>query len=1083
MRVRRTYIKWSGLLLLVMATVIITTAFFLPQLVDINSYKSEIIALLEQQLHRKVSFKRGEFTLRYGAPSFIFDGVTVSQADRSGNLFTAGRITIRLALIPLLQKQISLSALTLGDAEISLVRSADGHTNIDDLLKPTPGSQPLTLSKIRFQNSVVNWHDLAVSSAGWRGSARISSLTLDHLQRGSKGKLELLCEIPALQGGATKLALTGNVTLPAAGKPLADTAVKLTVELGNGEINRFWPYVGRFIPFAPIGGRLDWSGSCNGTVADFSAKGRLQLAGSSLVWPGVFHSAVNPKTAQLEYDLKGSKHRLEIKAFKFSADGLKVKGACQLLDLGSKDPRIVASATTEQFRLEDFHRFIPYGIIADDAANYIEQHVTGGLFTLENGTLDGRVSQILHMEKGTNYNILHIKGKVDKGIISYGSQAPLFHGIKGGLELVGKDFLLKGMSGAFGTSPFTMEGRITDYPLDAPCQYPFTMDMTPNTPEVAWLARFVRGERLQFVGDSRLHLKGSGYTKGFNLVGNWELKQAAYSYPDLVKKPLGMNNTLQFSAILGASETRISSLTYVLPPLNLSASGLFRYGGKPYLRYEFQTNSFAMGDALPIATLWQQYRPRGGMQAHVTSSGNPEDFSAMDYRGTLSFNGFSLTPAPQFKSVNAINGTVTFKGNSLESSRIAARYGDSELLVKGVVKDLQSGEAELSFSSPQLLLRDIGLAPSNSASAIGRMQGVVGRRDGITVIKGLSGMFKQSNFNLSGTHSSGVTPKVELAITSSKLSIDDLKELLNGSEARKGTTAKAGQENVSPVSTEVALSLNAENGVYGDLQFSRLQAQLSRVGGIYYLQQMGAQLYGGSVSAKGRIDPLGEGSRYDLTFDAQRINAEKLLQALRVSREVRGTLRFSGNLTARGSSLTDIKKTALGNIRLELEEGSLKRFSLLSKLFSILNVSQLLKFQLPDMVSNGMPYNQINGSFAVSDGSLATKDLKIASDAINMSLVGKADIVKETLAFTIGVQPLQTVDKIVKHIPVVGWLLTGKDKDFVTVYFEATGPWGDPKVSAIPVKSMSKGVLNIFRRVFELPVRLFTDTGEVLLGQ
>jgi hypothetical protein len=65
----------------------------------------------------------------------------------------------------------------------------------------------------------------------------------------------------------------------------------------------------------------------------------------------------------------------------------------------------------------------------------------------------------------------------------------------------------------------------------------------------------------------------------------------------------------------------------------------------------------------------------------------------------------------------------------------------------------------------------------------------------------------------------------------------------------------------------------------------------------------------------------------------------------------------------------------------------------------------------------------------------------------------------------------------------VGWILTGKDKDFVTVYFEAKGPWADPRVNAIPAKSLGKGVFNMFRRVFELPVRLFTDTGEVILGK
>jgi len=135
------------------------------------------------------------------------------------------------------------------------------------------------------------------------------------------------------------------------------------------------------------------------------------------------------------------------------------------------------------------------------------------------------------------------------------------------------------------------------------------------------------------------------------------------------------------------------------------------------------------------------------------------------------------------------------------------------------------------------------------------------------------------------------------------------------------------------------------------------------------------------------------------------------------------------------------------------------------------------------MVSGGMPYNEIKGSFSINDGTVATQDLFIASDAINISVVGKSDIVKEELDFTIGVQPLQTVDKVVNRIPVVGWLLTGKDKDFLTVFFEAKGKWSDPQVSAIPAKSVAKGVFNVFRRVFELPVRLFTDTGEVILGK
>ncbi|MEI6305181.1 MAG: AsmA-like C-terminal domain-containing protein, partial [Deltaproteobacteria bacterium] len=119
----------------------------------------------------------------------------------------------------------------------------------------------------------------------------------------------------------------------------------------------------------------------------------------------------------------------------------------------------------------------------------------------------------------------------------------------------------------------------------------------------------------------------------------------------------------------------------------------------------------------------------------------------------------------------------------------------------------------------------------------------------------------------------------------------------------------------------------------------------------------------------------------------------------------------------------------------------------------------------------------------IKEGIAASQDMLIRGDAINMSLIGKADIVKEELDLTIGVQPLQTVDKIVNRIPVVGWLLTGKNRALVSAYFEAKGKWSDPVVTAIPVKSMAKGVLNIFRRVLELPLTLFTDTGEVILGK
>jgi uncharacterized protein YhdP len=155
---------------------------------------------------------------------------------------------------------------------------------------------------------------------------------------------------------------------------------------------------------------------------------------------------------------------------------------------------------------------------------------------------------------------------------------------------------------------------------------------------------------------------------------------------------------------------------------------------------------------------------------------------------------------------------------------------------------------------------------------------------------------------------------------------------------------------------------------------------------------------------------------------------------------------------------------------------------MLSKVFSILNVSQLFKFKLPDMVSEGMPYNDLNATFSIKNGFISTDDLFLASNAMNMSLVGKHDFVHDNMDLTLGIQPLQTVDKVVSHIPIVGWILTGENKAMFSTYFEIKGKSTDPQVSAIPITSLGKGVFGIFKRVFQLPVKLFTDTGEVILG-
>ncbi len=1070
--IKRVYMRVFVLILFFLGAGLVGLALFLPRLIDVNVYREDIITTFQQALNRKVSFTHGEFSMSIG-PTFTFDNVSIKEPDGVTDFLVARRISLRLALLPLLEKKAVLKNIVVDNADVHIVRNRDGRLNIDDLLASRTGIYQLHLRKVQINNGVLHWRDNVIHPRALLAEARFNTLIFNGVSRGHKGSVKLDCQIPAQSGTSGLISLSGSIRLPDVNRSLFETELNMACNIKQFEVGRFWPYYGRFIPFGSTGGRVDLETTFKGKLREFKSKGMLRLSNVTVDWPKVFHHPVNPRLAQLEYEFLLAKDSIDMPVLQFSTEGFKVRGSCRLQDIRSKDLRITARASSDPFRLEMVRQWIPYGIIATDASRYIEEHITGGLFTLESGLLDGRISQIAHMERGSNYNVLRIRGSVENGVLSYGPKVPAFTNIKAGLDLLGRDFIISRGTATFGKSPFRLSGKITDYPLVTPCQYPFEMEMNPQATEVVWLARLSGAHRLEYFGGSRLILRGSGGTSSYKLSGEWDLKPAAYSFPGAVRKPAGIRNGVEFSATLSPGSAVLSSLTYTLSPMSISAKAQLAYNTRPHLNFELQTNQFYFSEALPILSMWQTYHPRGRVQAHIKGSGNPVDFTAMDYSGSIFLHSFALQPGEKLRPVSNINGAITLKGNGLETSRITVYYGSSLINAKGRLNNFGNPEAELVLSSPELYLRDVSFMTSRPDASIRRMFASLAIRDGTYTIRGFSGQINSTSFNVSGSYTGGAFPAANLSVFSPHI---DLNELL--------VLAKQGGDASGSSRTDLKLRLVTDSGKYEKVQFGRMKLTLSRDSGVTYIQELDAGLYGGKLTAKGRIAPdMGRINRYDLTLDLERVNSERLFRALDVSHEVTGSLGLHGSITARGSTMPDIRKSALGNVRLNMETGKLRRFSVLSKLFSVLNFSQLLKFQLPDMVHNGMPYNEIRATLSVRDGVVTTQDMFIGGDAINISVIGSTNIVSEELDFTIGVQPLQTVDKVVNRIPVVGWLLTGKNNAVVTAYFEARGKWADPQVTAIPVKSMSKGALKIFRRMFELPVRLFTDTGEVLLGE
>jgi hypothetical protein len=1054
---------WLLPLLLTIISVIVIGGSLSLRFLDLDTYKAQIVAQVRSALKRDLRYASGDFSLRFG-PAFTFTDVTIKEKDGVADFVKADALTIKIAIIPLLRKELVLSKMVLEHPAIELSRDRAGLFNISDLLT---GPSHAGIRSVELKKARIRFSDRIFSDTPVVTELGDTDLYLSRLMRGKNCDVKLS---GALLTASAKvpLFLAGAVKVPEHGAPWSSCQITGRVRTGYLDAGHFFPYYSRFVPFRSVAGLVSLEGSFRGRPSAFKSKADIKVARLDLDYPQVFHARLTPKFVKGSLEMELAEQSLDLNGVKLNVDGLGVEGSCRLSEIHSGDMRITARGTTNRFDLRQFRQYIPYGIIVKETADFIEQKVLGGFYRLEEGRLDGRVSQILHMERGQNYNILAVRAHVDDGLVNYGGGFPVVSAIKGELLLAGKDFILKGMNARFGSSPMALEGRIADYPLTVPCRYLFTAELKPRQPEAAWLIGRQNGAKLALSDGSTLKLVGDGTTALYNLSGSWDLANAGYSYRDLIAKPQGRPNTISFRGSFDKQAFRFNALTYNLAPLSFSATAQLPYRGA--VSFDLRTNQFQAAEVAPFIPSVRKYHPAGRVQAQLHASGPGMD--QLSWGGTVALAGASFKPSETGKTLSGMNGSLRLNGENIESSQLSVRLGNSTLNGHGSLTGFKSPVASFTFSSPSLDVADIGLPQGKQPVRAENVQGTLSysKEKDLLQIASLSATLGRSVLQIKGTVQDLQHPQLDLSVGSPHLELEDILTLFgSSSEGGGGVTIRA--------------RIFAAEGKGLGIPFQRLRCTVLLEDHMLYLQPFDLATLEGEVTGKMKVDIGGATPHYQINCSMQRVSADKFLRACGVKKqEMTGTLSLQADLAARGESARELRRTSTGALKFKVEHGSVRRFATLSKIFSILNVSQLFRLHLPDMVSGGMPFNRITGDFSVREGIATTQNMFLDSNAINLSAVGKIDMIRDELDLNIGVQPLQTVDKVVSRIPIVGWIITGKDHSFITTYFEARGKIEDPQVTAVPVKSLAKGVFNIFKRVFELPRRLITDTGEVMLG-
>jgi hypothetical protein len=270
-----------------------------------------------------------------------------------------------------------------------------------------------------------------------------------------------------------------------------------------------------------------------------------------------------------------------------------------------------------------------------------------------------------------------------------------------------------------------------------------------------------------------------------------------------------------------------------------------------------------------------------------------------------------------------------------------------------------------------------------------------------------------------------------------------------------------------------------DKGNYRSLHVQDLKGEMKTVDGTLFIRPFQFKSDGGDFWGEGWIKPTEKGIRFEIKPRLSNMEAKAFIRTLFQKGEeervaLTGRVHIDKvELRGEGENSQKMKESLNGSLRFEIEDGVIERFNILSKIFSILNVSQWFKGRLPDLKTKGLPYHSMMATIHVKDGMASTNDFLVDSDAIKITLMGKVDLGKNLIDARIGVHPLVTIDTILSNVPIAGYILTGKDKGFISFFYEVKGSRDDPKIEAIPFKSITEPSWGVIKRLLETPLRPF----------
>jgi len=308
--------------------------------------------------------------------------------------------------------------------------------------------------------------------------------------------------------------------------------------------------------------------------------------------------------------------------------------------------------------------------------------------------------------------------------------------------------------------------------------------------------------------------------------------------------------------------------------------------------------------------------------------------------------------------------------------------------------------------------------------------------------------------------------KIDGRVTADHLTWETLKNTLKTGK-EKGSTKDNEQEKSWDLPVTGRIILNADSFAYDTYEMRPFQAEI-----LIDRNHVGVNIDESTVCG---IDMKGTLSFTPATisfmFEPSAKNADfrTVLSCIEETDSIiTGQFDLTGQITSDGKS-DSLLENMMGTLSLTSKDGRIRRMTLLSNILAIVNVTEVFLGKIPDLGKEGLAYNKIffrghfeKAQFIVDEAILDGKNLGLAGQ-------GHIDLRTRKIDMIVLVAPLKTIDRIIKMIPIVRYILGGT---LVSVPVSVEGNVNDPDVTVLSPSAIGESVLNLFKRIINLPFKI-----------